>query len=93
MTPWAARGEASAMMALHGTPCERDRAMAHKTKASRPSKGDQAAEQADFKAWLADAVAALQREHNVNPGTIPIRVWRQLYIQGRTPMLPRIGQR
>jgi hypothetical protein len=35
--------------------------------------------------WLADAVATLQREHNVNPSIIPVRVWRQLYIQGRTP--------
>jgi hypothetical protein len=59
--------------------------MARKTKVPRPSKADQAAEQADFKAWLADAVAALQREHNVNPGTIPISVWRHLYIQGRSP--------
>jgi hypothetical protein len=34
---------------------------------------------------LADAVAALQREHNINPSTIPMRVWRHLYIQGRNP--------
>jgi hypothetical protein len=30
-------------------------------------------------------VAELQREHNINPAIIPIRVWRHLYIQGRTP--------
>jgi transposase-like protein len=30
-------------------------------------------------------VAELQREHNVNPSTIPMRVWRHLYIHGRTP--------
>jgi hypothetical protein len=30
-------------------------------------------------------VAALQREHNINPSTIPMRVWRHLYIQGRNP--------
>jgi transposase-like protein len=36
-------------------------------------------------AWLADAVAALQREHNVNPSIMPLRVWRHLYIQGKTP--------
>jgi hypothetical protein len=59
--------------------------MGRKTKAPRPSRAARAAAEADFKTWLADAVAALQREHNVNPGTIPIRVWRQLYIQGRTP--------
>jgi hypothetical protein len=42
-------------------------------------------EQADFKAWLADAVAALQREHNINPAIIPVRVWRRFYIRRRTP--------
>jgi hypothetical protein len=51
----------------------------------RPSRAARAAEEADFKTWLADAVAELQRKHNVNPSIIPIRVWRQLYIQGRTP--------
>jgi hypothetical protein len=56
--------------------------MARKVRASRPSR---AAEQADFKAWLADAVAALQRAHNINPSIIPMRVWRHLYIQGRSP--------
>jgi hypothetical protein len=59
--------------------------MARKTTAPRPPRADRAAEQADFKAWLAEAVAALQREHNVNPATIPVRVWRHLYIQGRSP--------
>jgi hypothetical protein len=44
-----------------------------------------AAEQADYKTWLADAVAELQREHNVNRSIIPIRFWRHLYIQGKTP--------
>jgi hypothetical protein len=43
-----------------------------------------AAERADFKTWLAGAVAELQREHNVNPSIIPIRFWRHLYIQGKT---------
>jgi hypothetical protein len=33
----------------------------------KPPPTKRAAEQADFKSWLADAVAALQREHNVNP--------------------------
>jgi hypothetical protein len=59
--------------------------MARKTKAPRPSRADRPAEQADFKAWLADAVAALQRKHNINPSIILMRVWRHLYIQGRTP--------
>jgi hypothetical protein len=56
--------------------------MPRKTKPSRPSR---AAQQADYKTWLADAVAALQREHNINPSTIPMRMWRHLYIQGRNP--------
>jgi hypothetical protein len=30
-------------------------------------------------------VAELQRKHNVNPSIIPMRVWRHLYIQGRSP--------
>jgi hypothetical protein len=51
----------------------------------KPPPTERAAEQADFKSWLADAVAALQREHNVNPGIIPVRVWRHLFIQGRSP--------
>jgi hypothetical protein len=59
--------------------------MARKVRASRPARADRAAEQADYKTWLANAVAALQREHNINPSTIPMRVWRHLYIQGRTP--------
>jgi hypothetical protein len=59
--------------------------MARKTKSAGPPRADRAAEQADFKTWLADAVAQLQREHNINPSIIPIRVWRHLYIQGRSP--------
>jgi hypothetical protein len=59
--------------------------MARKVRPSRPAWADRAAEQADYKTWLADAVAALQREHNINPSTIPMRVWRHLYIQGRSP--------
>jgi hypothetical protein len=30
-------------------------------------------------------VAELQRQHNINPSAIPMRVWRHLYIQGRSP--------
>jgi transposase-like protein len=59
--------------------------MPRKPKAPRSSRPDRAGEQADFKTWLADAVAELQRKHNINPSIIPIRVWRRLYIQGRTP--------
>jgi transposase-like protein len=59
--------------------------MGRKTKAPRPSRAARAAEETDYKTWLADAVAELQRKHNINPSIIPIRVWRRLYIQGRTP--------
>jgi hypothetical protein len=52
---------------------------------SKRSAKDRAAEQADFKTWLADAVAELQRQHNINPAIIPQRMWRHLYIQGRSP--------
>jgi hypothetical protein len=55
----------------------------HKTKAPRPSRADRAAEQADFKMWLADAVAELQREHNVNPSTIPMRVFLLVLLNSR----------
>ena len=49
------------------------------------SAEDRADEQADFKAWPARAVAALQRDHNMNPAIIPQRAWRNMYIQGKTP--------
>jgi len=52
---------------------------------TKRSANDRATEAADFKAWLADAVAALQRDHNMNPAIIPQRTWRNLYIQGKTP--------
>jgi hypothetical protein len=52
---------------------------------TKRSANDRATEEADFKAWLADAVAALQRDHNMNPAIIPQRTWRNLYIQGKTP--------
>jgi hypothetical protein len=60
--------------------------MARKTKAPRPSRADRAAaEHADYRTWLADAVAELQRRHNINPAIIPQRTWQHMYIQGRTP--------
>jgi hypothetical protein len=30
-------------------------------------------------------VAALQRDHNMNPAIIPQPAWRNMYIQGKTP--------
>jgi hypothetical protein len=52
---------------------------------SKRSAKDRAAEQADFKTWLADAVAELQRQHSINPAIIPQRIWRHQYIKGRSP--------
>jgi hypothetical protein len=57
----------------------------HKTKAPRPSRADRAAEQADYAAWKLAAVANLTNRHDIKAGTIPERLWRRLYIQGRSP--------
>jgi hypothetical protein len=40
---------------------------------------------ADFVTWKARAAAELKRQHNVNPGIIPARMWKHLYIQGHSP--------
>jgi hypothetical protein len=39
---------------------------------------------ADFVSWKARAAADLKRQHNVNPGIIPARMWKHLYIQGHS---------
>jgi hypothetical protein len=36
---------------------------------------------ADFVTWKARAAADLKRQHNVNPGIIPARMWKHLYMQ------------
>jgi dihydropteroate synthase len=59
--------------------------MARKPKPSRPSRADRAAEQANYTAWKILAGADLLERHDVKPGTIPERLWRRLYIQGRSP--------
>jgi hypothetical protein len=59
--------------------------MARKAKASQPSQADQAAEEADYAAWKLAAVAGLASRHDVKPGTIPERLWKKLYIEGRSP--------
>jgi hypothetical protein len=53
----------------------------------RSGKGSTAAKQApaDFVTWKARAAAELKRQHRVNPGIIPARMWKHLYIQGKTP--------
>jgi hypothetical protein len=53
------------------------------TKAPRPS--DRSAERADYAAWKITAGADLLERHDVKPGTIPERLWRRLYIEGRSP--------
>jgi hypothetical protein len=50
----------------------------------RSGKGSKGAP-ADFVTWKARAAAELKRQHNINPGIIPARMWKHLYIQGRTP--------
>jgi hypothetical protein len=59
--------------------------MARKGKAFRPSQADQAAEEADYAAWKLAAVANLTNRHDVKAGTIPERMWKKLYIEGRSP--------
>jgi hypothetical protein len=59
--------------------------MARKAKAPRPSQAERAAEQTDYRAWKIEAAADLANRHTVAPGTIPERLWRKLYIEGRTP--------
>jgi hypothetical protein len=54
------------------------------SKAPRTSRVDRAAEQADYVAWKILAGADLLGRHDVKPGTIPERLWRRLYIQGRS---------
>jgi hypothetical protein len=51
----------------------------------RAEQADQAAEQADYAAWKLAAVANLTNRHDVKAGTIPERMWRELYIEGRSP--------
>jgi hypothetical protein len=45
----------------------------------------QTAKQADYKAWKWAAAVELVQRHNVRAGIIPERVWRQLYLKGRSP--------
>jgi hypothetical protein len=59
--------------------------MARKAKASRPSQADQAAEEAAYAAWKLAAVAGLASRHDVKAGTIPERLWKKLYSEGRSP--------
>jgi hypothetical protein len=54
----------------------------------RSGKGSPAAKQAgapNFVTWKARAAAELKRKHSINPGIIPARMWKHLYIQGHSP--------
>jgi hypothetical protein len=46
---------------------------------------DRASEQADYAAWKITAGTDLLERHDVKPGIIPERVWKKLYIEGRSP--------
>jgi hypothetical protein len=89
------RGGAVLILRRRRLTCVAD-AMPRKPKPPQHSQAHGAAEQADFKTWLADAVAQLQRAHNINPSIIPIRVWRHLTstadhratLRTRLPCLP-----
>jgi hypothetical protein len=66
--------------------------MARKPQPPRRPRADQAAEQADqaaeeaaYAAWKLAAVADLTSRHDVKAGTIPERLWKKLYIEGRSP--------
>jgi hypothetical protein len=53
------------------------------TRKTMPS--DRASEQADYAAWKITAGADLLERHDVKAATIPERVWKKLYIEGRSP--------
>jgi hypothetical protein len=59
--------------------------MARKTKAPRPARADRAAEHADYATWKVEAMADLTNRHDAKASIIPERLWRLLYIQGRSP--------
>jgi hypothetical protein len=59
--------------------------MPSKCSGKRPPAAKPAGAPADFVTWKARAAAELKRQHSVNPGVIPARMWKHLYIQGKTP--------
>jgi hypothetical protein len=54
------------------------------TKAPQ-SRADRAAKEVEYRAWKVRALADLANRHDVKAGIIPERLWRRLYIQGRSP--------
>ena len=59
--------------------------MPSKCSGKRPPAAKPAGAPADFVTWKARAAAELKRQHSVNPGMIPARMWKHLYIEGKTP--------
>jgi hypothetical protein len=58
--------------------------LAAPTKRSRKGSPVAKGAPADFVSWKARATADLKRQHNINPGIIPARMWKHLYIQGHS---------
>jgi hypothetical protein len=40
---------------------------------------------ATYAGWKESAAVELERQHGVKAGILPERLWRMLYIKGRTP--------
>ena len=59
--------------------------MPRRRSGKRPPAAKLANAPTNFVTWKARAAAELKRQHNVNPGIIPARMWKHLYIQGKTP--------
>jgi hypothetical protein len=59
--------------------------MASKRSGKRPPAAKPAPAPTDFVTWKARAAAELKRQHSVNPGIIPARMWKHLYVQGHSP--------
>jgi hypothetical protein len=55
------------------------------SKVPQPSRADRAAKEVEYRAWKVRALADLANRHDAKAGIIPERLWRRLYIQGRSP--------
>jgi hypothetical protein len=56
-----------------------------RTTKAPPSRADRAAKEVEYRAWKVRALADLANRYDVKAGIIPERLWRRLYIQGRSP--------
>jgi hypothetical protein len=59
--------------------------MPRKRTINAPSRADRAAKEVEYRACKVRALADLANSHDVKAGIIPERLWRRLYIQGRSP--------